>query len=66
MSAPKRAVVAITDIRRSVIDRKAIAEARNHEIQSPSSVDRAERHAIQREYRWVEAAATASMRIPRG
>ena len=66
VSAPKRAVGAITDNRRSVIDRKAIAGARTNEIRSLISVDEAERRAVQREYAWVEAAAVASMRIPRG
>jgi hypothetical protein len=65
MSAPKRAVVAIKDIGRSAIDRKAIAGPVN-DTRSLISVEEAERQAIQHEHRWVEAAAAASMRIPRG
>ena len=65
VSAPKQGVGAFTQIERSTVDRQAIAEGvREH--RSDFTADAAERRATQRDHGWVDAAATAAMRmIPR-
>jgi hypothetical protein len=66
VAAPKRAVDAVTSFVRAAIDRKAIAGA-GQDARSAITADAAERQAIRREQRWIDAATVAGMRmVPRG
>ena len=66
VSAPKRGVGTFTHFGRSAIDQQAIAGV-PREMRSAITADAAERQAIQREHRWVNAAAMAGIRmVPRG
>jgi hypothetical protein len=66
VAAPKRAVDAITSFVGAAVDRMAIAET-GRDARSAIPAEAAERRAIQRDQRWIEAAALAGIRmIPRG